>query len=80
MDGKGLDSSTPGPNRRVVDRLIYKLSKFIVSLLCFAKPDMLIADYEWAAPRFYLPGAQQPKLCRVDHMTHRIDDQGFPAD
>jgi hypothetical protein len=51
-----------------------KLSKFIVSLLRFAKPEMLIADYEWAeacikdgqfigqlvvTPSFYLPGAQQ---------------------
>jgi hypothetical protein len=27
---------------------MYKLSKFIVSLLRFAKPEMLIADYEWA--------------------------------
>jgi hypothetical protein len=31
-----------------VDRLMYKLSKLIVSLLRFAKPEMLIADYEWA--------------------------------
>jgi hypothetical protein len=53
---------------------MYKLSKFIVSLLRFAKPAMLIADYEWAGayikdgqfigqlvvtPSFYLPGAQQ---------------------
>ena len=59
---------------RNVDRLIYKFSKFIVSLLRFAKPEMLIADYEWAkadikdgqfirqlvvTPSFYLPGAQQ---------------------
>ena len=59
---------------RNVDRLMYKLSKFIVSLLRFAKPEMLIADYEWAeacikdgqfigqlvvTPSFYLPGAQQ---------------------
>jgi hypothetical protein len=58
---------------RNVDRLMYKLSKFIVSLLRFAKPEMLIADYEWAeacikdgqfigqlvvTPSFYLPGAQ----------------------
>ena len=56
------------------ERLMYKLSKFIVSLLRFAKPEMLIADYEWAeacikdgqfigqlvvTPSFYLPGAQQ---------------------
>jgi len=56
-----------------VDRLMYKLSKFIVSLLRFAKTEMLIADYEWAeacikdgqfigqlvvTPSFYLPGAQ----------------------
>ena len=32
---------------RNVDRLMSKLSKFIVSLLRFAKPEMLIADYEW---------------------------------
>jgi hypothetical protein len=53
---------------------MYKLSRFIVSLLRFAKPEMLIADYEWAeanikngqfigqlvvTPSFYLPGAQQ---------------------
>jgi hypothetical protein len=53
---------------------MYKLSKLIVSLLRFAKPEMLIADYEWAeayikdgqfigqlvvTPSFYLPGAQQ---------------------
>ena len=53
---------------------MYKLSKFIVSLFRFAKPEMLIADYEWAGayikdgqfigqlvvtPSFYLPGAQQ---------------------
>ena len=59
---------------RNVDRLMSKLSKFIVSLLRFAKPEMLIADYEWAeacikdgqfigqlvvTPSFYLPGAQQ---------------------
>ena len=52
---------------------MYKLSKFIVSLLRFAKPAMLIADYEWAeayikdsqfigqlvvSPSFYLPCAQ----------------------
>jgi hypothetical protein len=59
---------------RNVDRLMYKLSKFIVSLLHFAKPEMFIADYEWAeayikdgqfigqlvvTPSFYLPGVQQ---------------------
>jgi len=58
---------------RNVDRLMYKLSNFFVSLLRFAKPEMLIADYEWAeacikdgqfigqlvvTPSFYLPGAQ----------------------
>jgi hypothetical protein len=52
---------------------MYKLSKIIVSLLRFAKPEMLITDYEWAeacikdgqfigqlvvTPRFYLPGVQ----------------------
>jgi hypothetical protein len=51
-----------------------RLSKFIVSLLRFAKPEMLIQDYEWAGayikdgqfigqlvvtPSVYLPGAQQ---------------------
>jgi hypothetical protein len=51
-----------------------KSSRFIVSLLRFAKPDMLIADYEWAeayikdgqfigqlvvTPIVYLPDAQQ---------------------
>ena len=59
---------------RNVDRLMQKSSRFIVSLLRFAKPDMLISDYEWAeayikdgqfigqlvvTPIFYLPGAQQ---------------------
>ena len=58
---------------RNVDRLMSKLSKFIISLLRFAKQEMLIADYEWArayikdgqfigqlvvTPSFYLPGAQ----------------------
>ena len=59
---------------RNVDSLMIKLSKFIVSLLLFAKPEMLIQDYEWAGayikdgqfigqlvvtPSFYLPCAQQ---------------------
>ena len=59
---------------RNVDSLMIKLSNFIVSLLRFAKPEMLIQDYEWAGayikdgqfigqlvvtPSFYLPGAQQ---------------------
>jgi hypothetical protein len=59
---------------RNVDRLMYKLSKFLVCLLRFAKPEMLITDYEWAeacikdgqfigklvvTPSFYLLGAQQ---------------------
>jgi hypothetical protein len=57
---------------RNIDSLMIKLSKFIVSLLLFAKPEMLIQDYEWAGayikdgqfigqqvviPSFYLPGA-----------------------
>jgi len=59
---------------------MYKLSKFIVSLLRFAKPEILIADYEWAegcikdgqsigqlvvTPSFYLPDAQQDFNCFV---------------
>ncbi len=57
---------------RDVDSLMIKLSKFIVSLLCFAKPEMLI-HYKWArayikddqfigqlvvTPSFFLPCEQ----------------------
>ena len=70
---------------RNVDRLMSKLSKFIVSLLRFAKPEMLIADYEWAeacikdgqfigqlvvTPSFYLPGAQHDFDLFCTHPAH----------
>jgi hypothetical protein len=58
---------------RNVDRLMYKLQEFIISLLQFAKPEMKITDSEWGeayieknqfigsldvAHRNYLPGEQ----------------------
>jgi hypothetical protein len=41
---------------RNVDSLMIKRSNFIVSLLRFAKPEMLIHDYEWA--RAYIKDGQ----------------------
>jgi hypothetical protein len=65
----------------IVNSLMIKLSKIIVSLLRFAKPEMLIQDYKWAGaykkdgqyigqlvatPSFSLPSEQQD----FDQLVH----------
>jgi hypothetical protein len=79
---------------RNVDSLMIKLSKLMVSLLHFAKPEMLIQDYEWAGayikdgqfigqlvvtPSFYLPCAQQDFDQLVRVQLKPHSENGLPS-